>query len=56
LLRLALSALAVLGGELLGRTGSGWLAVGDLHPALDALLMGALQWGATWWWDRREVA
>ena len=54
LLRLALSALAVLGGELLGRTGGGWLALGDLHPALDAVLVGSLQWGATWWWGRRR--
>jgi hypothetical protein len=53
-LRLALSAVAVLGGELLGRTGGGWLALGDLHPALDAVLLGTVQWAATWWWGRRR--
>jgi hypothetical protein len=52
--RLAISAIAVLGGELLGMTGRGWLAVGDLHPVLDAALIAAGQWAVTWWWAHRR--
>jgi hypothetical protein len=53
LVRLGLSALAVLLGEALGVAGVGArLAVGELHPVNDLVVLAILQWGATRWMRR----
>ena len=45
LVRLGLSALAVLLGEVVGAAGLGQaLALGELHPATDLVLLAAFQW------------
>jgi hypothetical protein len=45
LVRLGLSAVAVLIGELVGSAGLGQgLAVGDLHPATDLAFLALFQW------------
>jgi hypothetical protein len=45
LVRLGVSALALLLGELLGGVGLGQaLALGDLHPATDLALLASFQW------------
>jgi hypothetical protein len=47
LVRLGVSALALLLGELVGAAGLGQvLALGDLHPATDLALLAAFQWFA----------
>jgi hypothetical protein len=56
LVRLGLSALAVLLGEVLGAAGMGErLAVGQLHPVIDLLLLAMTQWGAGRWARREQV-
>jgi hypothetical protein len=53
LIRLALSAAAVLLGEGLSALGLGArLALGDLHPGTDLALLVILQWAATQWAKR----
>ena len=53
LVRLGLSALAVLLGEALGVAGVGArLALGELHPVNDLVVLAILQWGATRWMRR----
>ena len=48
LVRLGLSTLAVLVGEGLGLAGVGArLAVGELHPINDLVVLALLQWAAT---------
>jgi hypothetical protein len=50
LVRLGLSALAVLLGEALGVAGVGArLALGELHPVNDLVALAILQWAATRW-------
>jgi hypothetical protein len=50
LVRLGLSALAVLLGEALGVAGVGArLALGELHPVNDLVALAILQWAATLW-------
>jgi hypothetical protein len=50
LVRLGLSALAVLLGEALGVVGVGApLALGELHPVNDLVALAILQWAATQW-------
>lgn len=50
LLRLAVSAGAMLVGEVLGLAGLGrTLAVGDLHPYQDLALLAAGQWALARW-------
>ncbi|GAC1484437.1 MAG: hypothetical protein PVSMB9_10300 [Candidatus Dormibacteria bacterium] len=45
LVRLGVSAVAVLLGELVGAAGLGQrLALGDLHPAIDVAFLFSLQW------------
>ncbi|MEO6797575.1 MAG: hypothetical protein ABI401_09815 [Candidatus Dormibacter sp.] len=45
LVRLGLSALAVLVGELVGSAGLAQrFALGDFHPATDLALLGVVQW------------
>ena len=57
LVRLSLSALAVLLGEALGVAGVGArLALGELHPVNDLVLLAILQWVATRWMRRAQVA
>jgi len=57
LVRLSLSALAVLLGEALGVAGVGArLALGELHPVNDLVLLAILQWAATRWMRRAQVA
>jgi hypothetical protein len=57
LVRLGLSALAVLLGEALGVAGVGArLALGELHPVNDLVLLAILQWVATRWMRRAQVA
>jgi hypothetical protein len=57
LVRLALSALAVLLGEALGVVGLGArLALGDLHPVNDLVVLAILQWAATRWMRRAQLA
>jgi hypothetical protein len=57
LVRLGLSALAVLLGEALGVAGVGArLALGELHPVNDLVLLAILQWAATRWMRRAQVA
>ncbi len=48
LIRLGISALAVLVGEAVGTVGLGQrLALGDLHPATDVAFLAAFQWLAS---------
>ena len=55
LVRLGLSALAVLLGEALGVAGIGArLALGELHPANDLAVLAAVQWAATRWMRRAQ--
>lgn len=50
LVRLALSALAVLIGEGLGFAGVGArLTLGELHPVNDLAVLAVLQWAGTRW-------
>jgi hypothetical protein len=50
LVRLGLSALAVLLGEALGVAGVGArLVLGELHPVNDLVALAILQWAATRW-------
>ncbi len=57
LVRLGLSALAVLLGEALGLAGVGAsLALGELHPVNDLVALVILQWGATQWVRRAQPA
>jgi hypothetical protein len=57
LVRLGLSALAVLLGEALGVAGVGArLALGELHPVNDMVVLAVLQWGATRWTRRAQPA
>ena len=57
LVRLGLSALALLLGEALGVAGVGaWLALGELHPVNDLVVLTALQWAATRWMGRAQPA
>ncbi len=54
LAKLGLSLLALLGGEGLAALGVGaTLALGDLHPLHDLLLLAATQWFAARWAARR---
>lgn len=56
LVRLGLSALAVLGGELLGAAGLGeGLAVGQLHPVTDLVLLTIAQLAAGRWASREQA-
>ena len=55
LIRLGLSAVAVLLGEGLGAIGVGArLALGDLHPVNDLVILAILQWASGWWAGRAE--
>lgn len=55
LVRLGLSALAVLLGEALGVAGIGArLALGELHPVNDLVVLAAVQWAATRWMRRAQ--
>ena len=55
LVRVGLSALAVLAGEGLGLAGVGArLAVGELHPINDLAVLAMLQWLATRWIRREQ--
>ena len=57
LVRLALSALAVLIGEGLGFAGVGArLTLGELHPVIDLAVLAVLQWAATRWIRREQPA
>jgi hypothetical protein len=57
LVRLGLSALAVILGEALGVAGVGSrLALGELHPVNDLVLLAILQWAATRWMGRAQPA
>lgn len=57
LLRLGLSALAVLLGEASGMAGVGArLALGELHPVNDLLVLAIAQWAATRWARRAQPA
>jgi hypothetical protein len=57
LVRLGLSALAVLVGEALGVAGVGArLSLGELHPVNDLVVLAILQWGATRWIRRAQPA
>ena len=57
LVRLGLSALAVLLGEGLGVAGVGArLAVGELHPVNDLVVLVIVQWAATRWMRRAQPA
>jgi hypothetical protein len=54
--RLGLSAVAVLLGEAIGRLGVGdRLALGELHPISDLILLVVLQWVGTRWLRRQPV-
>lgn len=56
LVRLGLSALAVLVGEGLAALGVGSrLALGELHPVTDLVVLAALQWAGTRWLRRQPV-
>lgn len=56
LVRLGLSALAVLLGEALALAGVGArLALGELHPVTDLALLLAVQWAGTRWLARQPV-
>ena len=55
LIRLGLSTLAVLVGEGLGLAGVGnRLAVGELHPINDLVVLALLQWAGTRWIRREQ--
>ena len=57
LVRLGLSALAVSLGEGLAVAGVGArLALGELHPVNDLLVLAILQWAATRWMRRTQPA
>ncbi|HXM51641.1 MAG TPA: hypothetical protein VN913_00045 [Candidatus Binatus sp.] len=57
LVRLGLSALAVLLGEALGVAGVGApLALGELHPVNDLVVLAIVQWAATLWVRRAQLA
>jgi len=57
LVRLGLSALAVLLGEASGMAGVGArLALGELHPVNDLLVLAIAQWAATQWARRAQPA
>jgi hypothetical protein len=56
LIRLGLSAGAVLVGEALGALGIGArLTLGDLHPVNDLAILAALQWASGWWAGREQA-
>ena len=56
LIRLGLSTLAVLAGEGLAALGVGSrLAIGELHPVTDLVVLAALQWAGTRWLRRQPV-
>ena len=55
LVRLVLSALAVLIGEGLGLAGiGGRLTLGELHPVNDLAVLAVLQWAGTRWIRREQ--
>lgn len=55
LVRLVLSALAVLIGEGLGLAGiGGRLTLGELHPLNDLAVLAVLQWAGTRWIRREQ--
>ena len=57
LVRLGLSALAVLAGEAFGVAGVGAsLALGELHPVNDLVVLAIVQWAATRWAQRVQPA
>jgi hypothetical protein len=57
LVRLAISALAVLVGEALGFAGIGArLTLGELHPVNDLAVLVVLQWAGTRWIRREQAA
>jgi hypothetical protein len=57
LVRLGLSALAVLLGEASGVAGVGApLALGELHPVNDLLVLAIVHWAATRWTRRVQPA
>ena len=57
LIRLGLSALAVLLGEAFGVAGVGaQLALGELHPVNDLVALAIVQWAATRWARRVQPA
>jgi hypothetical protein len=57
LVRLGVSVLAVAAGEGLGLLGLGArLALGELHPVNDLVLLAVLQWAATRWIGRAQAA
>ncbi len=57
LVRLGLSALAVILGEALGVAGVGArLALGELHPVNDLVVLAILQWAATRWMQGAQPA
>jgi hypothetical protein len=57
LVRLGLSALAVLLGEAFGVAGVGApLALGELHPVNDLVALAIMQWAATRWVRRAQPA
>jgi hypothetical protein len=57
LVRLGLSALAVLLGEAFGVAGLGApLVIGDLHPVNDLVALAIVQWAATLWVRRAQPA
>jgi hypothetical protein len=57
LVRLGLSALAVLVGEASGRAGVGApLALGELHPVNDLVVLAIVQWAVTAWVRRAQPA
>jgi hypothetical protein len=57
LVRLGLSALAVLLGEALGVADVGApLALGELHPVNDLVVLAIVQWAATLWVRRAQLA
>ncbi|HET9848006.1 MAG TPA: hypothetical protein VFR68_05565 [Candidatus Dormibacteraeota bacterium] len=56
LIRLGLSALAVLLGEALGLLGvGGRLALGELHPVTDVAVLTLLHWAGSRWLRRQPV-
>jgi hypothetical protein len=56
LIRLGLSALAVLVGEVLALVGlGGRLALGELHPVTDIAVLALLQWAGSRWLRRQPV-
>jgi hypothetical protein len=57
LVRLGLSALAVLVGEASGLAGVGApLALGELHPVNDLVVLAIVQWAVTAWVRRAQPA